>query len=394
MNMETTTFDKLYHSCEANMAAIRAVVPLEPVDGPSGKVFPPTYLQGPYAFESRRVDGQEVRTVLLDSVQSQANRFEELLLAAHTTADIRFPLIEIDFGGGEKLTSLDLPHRVHDAILRDSEFKGKPFRETEIGKGLIAGRMWKATAFYRYAPTALLFGTWDSTGGGGVNSAKVTRCLVSEIVGLHAVDGVRTSSRIDPLGIKRSIEVYKGPAGAWSLDQADAQLDGKLKPGWAKQRPADINHGNIPPTIGPGGVTISEAVQTTVLSLIQLRKLRFPDEGAGSSSERDIAGRAVLAALALYAVLLQWNEGYQLRSRCQLVAKSRPQLWWVGMTAGDVQPLELDLTSAKEIFAKAVEKAGDAGLKWGSDPIVLTPSKSLRRLKDESDKSVAVDEEG
>ncbi len=391
--MEATNFDKLYNSCEADMAAVRAVVPLEPVDGPDGKVFPPTHLQGAYAFENRRLAGQEIRTVLLDSVQSQANRLEELLLSAHRGGDIGFPLIEIDFGSGEKLTSLDLPHRVHDAILRDSELKGKPFRETEIGKSLIAARTWKATAFYRYAPTVLLFGTWDSTGGGGVNSAKVARSLVSEIVGLHAVDGVRTASRIDPLGIKRSIEIYKGPAGAWSLDQADAQQDGKLKPGWAKQRPADINHGNIPPTIGPGGVTISEAVQTTVLSFIQLRKLRFPEDRAGSSPERDVAGRAVLAALALYAVLLQWNEGYQLRSRCQLVPKSRPQLQWVGMTAGDVQPLELDLAFAKEIFAMAVEKAGDAGLKWETDPVILTPSRSLRRLKEESDKSVAAGEE-
>jgi CRISPR-associated protein Csb1 len=391
--METTILEKLYQSCQHGMAAVRAVVPLEPVDGASGKVFPPTYLQGPYAFENRRVDGQEVRTVLLDSVQSQANRLEELLLGAHRRGDIAFPLIEIDFGGGEQLTCLDLPHRVHDAILRDSEIKGKPFRETEIGKSLVGARAWKATAFYRYAPTALLFGTWDSTGGGGVNSAKVARSLVSEIIGLHAVDGVRTSSRIDPLGIKRSIELYKGPAGAWTLDKTDVEKDGKMKPGWAKQRPADINHGNIPPTIGPGGVTISGAVQTTVLSFIQLRKLQFPDGSAGSSPQRDVAGRTVLAALALYAVLLQWNEGYQLRSRCQLVPKSRPQFCWLGMTAGEIEPLELDLPTAKEVFANAVEKAEGAGLRWEVQPMILTPSESLRRLKEESDKRVAVGEE-
>jgi CRISPR-associated protein Csb1 len=391
--METTIAHKLYHSCRSDMAAIRAVVPLQPIDGPGGKVFPPSYLEGPYAFENRRINGLEIRTVLLDSAQSQANRLEELLLASYRRGEIRFPLIEIDFGAGEKLTSLELPHRVHDAILRDSELKGRPFRETEIGKSLIAARIWRGTPFYRYAPTALLFGTWDSTGGGGVNSAKVARSLVSEIVGLHAVDGVRTASRIDPLGIKRAIEIYKGPAGAWSLDKADAEQDGKLKAGWTRQRPADINHGNIPPTIGPGGVTISEAVQTTVLSFIQLRKLRFPQDGAALSPERDVAGRAVLAALALYSVLLQWNDGYQLRSRCQLVPTSHPRLEWVGMTANEVQPFELDLASAREVFAKAVEKAEEAGLTWETDPVVLQPSKNLKRLKEESDRSVAAGEE-
>src|SRR5256885_4461132 len=60
-------------------AALRCRTCLQPDGGDGGKVFPPTYVGGVYAVEDRRIDGRVVRCVLLDSVQSQANRMEEVL---------------------------------------------------------------------------------------------------------------------------------------------------------------------------------------------------------------------------------------------------------------------------------------------------------------------------
>src|SRR6202012_1496254 len=94
------------------------------------------------------------------------------------------------------------PHRVHDAIFRDCQHQGKRFRDSAIGKEMVDARVWNATGMFRLCPTALLFGTWDSQSGEGVNSAKFARALVSEITGFDAVPGKKTSSRIDPLGIK------------------------------------------------------------------------------------------------------------------------------------------------------------------------------------------------
>ena len=68
-----------------------------------------------------------------------------------------------------------------------------------------------------------------------------------------------------------------------------------------------------------GGVTISSALQTIVLSFPQLRRLRFPASNGKASRDRNIAGRVVLAALALHAIALQKSDGYLLRSRSQLV---------------------------------------------------------------------------
>ena len=68
-------------------AALRRVRRLQPAGGVGDKLFPPTYpgeRDGPprHVFERRRIDGHEVWCVLIDSVQSQANRMEEALLAA------------------------------------------------------------------------------------------------------------------------------------------------------------------------------------------------------------------------------------------------------------------------------------------------------------------------
>ena len=79
---------------------------------------------------------------------------------------------------------------------------------------------------------------------------------------------------------------------------ADKDKKGPVKLG-KDGKPSEANHGNVTPTIADrGGVTISKAVQTTVLSLPGLRRLRFPLNGK-SSPKTDDAARTALAALGL-----------------------------------------------------------------------------------------------
>jgi CRISPR-associated protein Csb1 len=57
--------------------------------------------------------------VLVDSVQSQANRLEEALLAALRQGVITMPHVSVDFRGAglagiTEITSLDAPHRVYE----------------------------------------------------------------------------------------------------------------------------------------------------------------------------------------------------------------------------------------------------------------------------------------
>jgi CRISPR-associated protein Csb1 len=78
-------------------AALRRRQRLQPIGGKGDKILPPTYPEerrgaGPrHVYERRRINGAEVWCVLVDSVQSQANRLEEALLAAVRERAIELP---------------------------------------------------------------------------------------------------------------------------------------------------------------------------------------------------------------------------------------------------------------------------------------------------------------
>lgn len=384
----------LLEAAQGGYSALRARITLLPAGGDGDKVAPPTHEGGKYAEEKRFLDGRaDVPTVLLDSVQSQANRLEEVLLNRVRTGELRLPLLQMNIPNREQLTSLSVPHRVHDAIFRDSKLDGARFRDSAIGKEMAAARPWNATAMYRVCPTALLFGTWDSQSNAGVNAAKFARALVSEIVAIDAVVGQRTSSRIDPLGIKAAAgKVYVHKTEQWTLNENQAEQDkGKPKLYGKKGSPAEINHGNIPPGIKDGGVTMREARQVAVLSFVQLRKLRFPLNGQ-TRGEVDAAGRAVLAALGLYALTLQQEEGYQLRSRCHLIPAQPPQFEWLRTVATDAECATISTAAARGALASLVAHAATLGLTWIEEPIVLQPEPKLIALVEKSDASVEPEE--
>jgi len=387
--MSTLTYEQL-HNAVAKDAAIRRRQALQPAGGKGDKIFPPTYpgegRNAPprHVYERRRLNGQDVWCVLIDSVQSQANRLEECLLQAIGDG-VSIPHVVVDFSkakldGITQITSLDAPHRVYDAILRDSLLNGDPFMNSADGKRLARARADDASALLEVSPTALLFGAWHSTGEGGGLGAKFARCLVSEIVGVDVpvedvvvnrrtgeieiqTSGRRTGSRIDPLGVLRKVEVFKGENG-WSTTEAGAGKKAK------RVRPSEINHGNIAPSIQPLGVTCDHAEHSFVLSFAALRRLRF------GGSERDAAGRSLLAALGLAALAEQDARGYALRSRCDLVCEGRAPLELVHPD-GTTETIAIDRGTARALYKQAVETAQRAGFTLSAEPLRLTPQDKL-----------------
>jgi len=372
-------------------AALRRKRVLQPVGGKGDKIYPPTYPeerrgQGPrHVFERRRIDDREAWCVLLDSVQSQANRLEDALLTALREGAIELPYVTVDFGdsglaGLSEITSLDAPHRVYDAILRDSLLDGKPFMKSPLGLRLAEAKPGDATALLEASPSALLFGAWHSTGGGGGLGAKFPRCLVSEIIAIDVpvedgpadprtgevevrTAGRRTGSRIDPLGVLRKVEVFKSPDG-WDVTKEKAGKGAKAA------RPSEINHGNIAPTVQPLGITCDHAEHTAVLSFAGLRRLGF---GGGA---KDVAGRALLAALGIVALVEQDAYGYALRSRCDLVCDGLAPFELVRQD-GTAPRVDIDRTTARTLYAEALTAARDAGLTLPSSPVRLTPQDKL-----------------
>lgn len=386
---EKLSFEVIKSAMAGSAGAFRSVTPLEPAGGPGDKVFPPTYEGGRYAVEQRMWEGAPVDCVLLDSVQSQANRMELALLDAVEAGDLDLPLLEVTFRDVPKplrVTSLEAPHRAADAIFRDSLYREADgtqvdFRHSSRGRILDTADLRNATGLFGLCPTALLFGLWDSTGPRGGLGAKFQRAIVSEMYGIQAVKGTKTSSRIDPLQILLGAgPVYQAQDGGWTLDEASARRDkkGPMKVG-KDGKPSEINHGNVTPTLAEGGFTLSRAFQTTVISLPALRRLRFPlgDDGV-SQPAVNLAGRTVLACLGLYAASLVREQGADLRSRCHLVA-TEPPVWQLLEGAGRVRTFDLDATDALAAVRTAVDEARALGLPW-EGRIALEPSADLHKL--------------
>lgn len=370
-------------------AALRRVRRLQPVGGQGDKIFPPTY-PGPtenspprHVFEKRRVDGEKVWSVLIDSVQSQTNRMEEALLAAARDG-LSLPYVTVDFTGRgleplSQITSLDAPHRVYDAILRDSLLGEELFMESEQGKRLAAAKPADATALLELSPNALLFGAWHSQGEGGALGAKFARAIVSEIMGIDtpvevSVDrrtgerkvqtaGRRTGSRIDPLGISRHVDVFKGKSPSdWDT------IPGRER---KKARPSEILHGNIAPSVGALGITCAYLEHRAVITLAGIRRLYF------GGNDRDTAGRALVAALGLVALAEQDVRGYALRSRCDLVCESVAPLELIHAD-GSVDAIELDRAESRRLYEETYRNAEKVGFDFKS--LTLVPQERLVKI--------------
>ena len=402
--MPKLTFELLLDAVAGDAVALRSRMTLQPAGGEGDKVFPPSYsvdgrADHKYAVEQRQVEGGDrlSTTVLLDSVASQANRAEMALLDGWERGELFFPVPYVDFsddGGAtdyDKLTVLEAPHRLADAIFRDSLLDGTLFRLSAVGRAITDATPRNATDLFRHSPTSLLFGMWDSTGPKGGLGSKFQRAYVSEIVGFDAAVGVKVGSRIDPLQIEKvsaDDRVFNSAdqQEVWTHDPDQAEKDNKAKLVYASRgassgeagQPSKINHGNIPPTIDTqaGGVTVSSARQTTVISLAAIRRLRLK----GFSREAEAAVHTAIAALGVAAIAYQHAMDYDLRSRCLLLPTHPPRLELLRRDGCAAEVMEVDRETSAGILAAASAHAEAAGIGWETGEIRLVPAPKLLEL--------------
>lgn len=394
---ETLDFARLSAAVGGAAAAFRSITILQPIEGEGGKVFPATYAQGRYAVERRRLkneDGaeREVECILLNSVQSEANHAELALLDAIERGRIKLPLIEVDFAEANKsfkkdlpnITSLEAPHRLADAILRDSQLPdGTRFSKSEYAARWGRANLWNATAIFELCPTALVFGMWGSPEKPGGLGAKFERAYISEIVGVDAIQiNQRSGFRVDPLASSKNVPVMRTDDGGFRV--VTEKTKGTL-------RPSEMNHGNIVFESTNGGVRCRFAEQTTVVSLGALRKLRFP-VGGKLEARREDAARTVLAAIGICAGVLASERGTSLRSRCTLRPVA-PRVWELLDKPGEApETFEINGEQAIRLLNDAVAAAKQEGLSWMEKKLVLKPTPELVELVRRSQEVMA--EEG
>jgi CRISPR-associated protein Csb1 len=358
--------------------AIRVQARLVTISG-SRHILPPTYAvkdnnDPTHNLAPPNADGIHP-WVGIDSAASFANRIERRLLEAGLGLD---PLRVRCERGEVTLSTLQLPHRCFDAILRDSELAGTSFRETEIGRALIAASPADASALFRYDPAVLLLGGWESTslrGNERARGQKWPAVVVAEISGTNAIPLWRPGGRIDPLGIVRDGNgvVLAGTRSGKSVtvDDVDYRAEGDVGDGEIQADPSHINHGNIPPTLKPKGVLVDSIQLHGSVSLARLRRYRF-----GGDEARDQAARALLAVLGLLGIHEEMRLGLDLRRDCELVVDSAN---WSLLRPGDEQPLALDAGALESALREAKEEAARRGLSF-AEPVEFTAKANLETL--------------
>lgn len=368
----------------------------EPAGGADARVFPPTYPENevsqpdrrtPYVIEPRLVEGSQVTTVLLDSVQSQANRLEEATEWAAREGRLRLPHLvvehELSTGQQVRISSFTAPHRYADAYFRDALLDGVAFDRTELGKSLRRVTGEDARVLFQREPLSLLLGAWDSHRSGG--RARFPRVYRSEIFGTHPNFGVRAAGRMDPHNITSS----------GMVDRPDSATDGsgewqyvfdKVK---GAVRPSEVGHGNIAPQGAHGGATVADIRRVASLSMAGLARIRFGE----APGEAGHAARVALAALALLLDRMTFSvPALWLRSGCDLVTVSE-QMYWQ-QRGGTLEPFDLDLDQAWSLFDEARERAAEAGLSMSDEIVRLQPGpKNLAKALEHAYVAAAPEEE-
>lgn len=379
------------HQAVQSAAGLRLRLRLQPLYGQGEIVFPCTVAGGKYQISNRRIPGydQSVSCAILDSVQSQANRMEDALLADIRAGNLKLPHLETDFTGIKELekeigtiTCFEAPHRIFDAILRDSvDVNGIHFPFTTEGTAATKANSKNATAIFQVSPASLLFGSWDSTGVSGGLGEKYTRCVVSELVAINTEQAERAGTRVDPLNIAASEDPAKILAKTKDVMWATIAKNRKKF-----EKPSRLNHSSViwPEDSKPvhGGVTCDYIQQSTTISFAALRQLHFL---VGDEDKSNFA-HAVLAAIALHAAALNVERGWHLRSRCDLLLEDGVAAEWetLGSTVNK-ELLSSDVT--RSVLVESIAAAKKAGLPWNDRPIHLKPSPALEKLVVASQKS-------
>ena len=308
---------------------------LLPVSGPGGVFFPPTFANSEPKGEKGSIyvtdDLPEGRSVIVDTVGSQANRMEALFLPPSGPLRDLVPQIELTAQRPEGrppvvVNLLEAGHRAADALARFSDLEPdirNAFRAIEEGRDY--------SPMAHISPLSLVFGVWDSRGFSGART-KVPR-MVTSSVRAHDVTVLHRAAQFVP-ALRRKME--KGEIEQMTESNSENKLS---EDGLAEA-----------PSYGLGGVVSrGPIVREGVLSLVALRNLNGKDVGSTAKLRRYILG---LAMLSLTAPLSP-----EYRSGCILVPDPKTPAE-VELVSRDGSRAPFDLKGVEDFARMAAEDFG------------------------------------
>ncbi|MEO6322783.1 MAG: type I-U CRISPR-associated RAMP protein Csb1/Cas7u [Polaromonas sp.] len=340
-------------------------------------VLPPTYAEIGHLASPVRDDGTH-QYILIESTQSWANRIEELL----DRPEVGVGALSV-LAAGRTLTVNALPHRVFDALLRDSEQAGQPFRTTPLGQSITEARADNATALLQSAPGTLLFGAWDSFAGAKMGAAKWPAALSGQIMGFDALQTQKAGIRMDPMNIaKDAVTGFKSESRAegWTTDESKALKSAKGEP-VPLEKASEIGHGHILATLATKGAWVSRIELRSSLSLTRLRRYHFPVAGT-ITPEADAVARTYLAALGVWLMHTRLMAGLELRAGAELDATQADFLLRTPLQSDTMLTVTAETASAA--LEQALAAAQSAGFHF-AEATEFTASARLEKLIQDSE---------
>jgi CRISPR-associated protein Csb1 len=306
---------------------------LMPVAGRESVIFPPTFAgeqnegEKPDYVIDTTPDGN---VVLLDSVESQANRMEKLFLPPDGPYRDIVPQIKVEVEKGDGSSSfinlIEAPHRIADALVVFSDLKedaGKALLEIEERNNY--------TGVAKISPFSLLFGAWDSRGV-STGRVKIPRSLTSTVRGYNAIR-LRRGYAYTP-----AVRLYMGQD---EMEEKLGKSDGL----------SEVGMNQVPGTVAQGGVIVKgDIVRESVLSFVALRNIR-----AGMDKDEETRGlRRYIASLGLLCLVSPLPAEY--RSGCALIQERGGETFELVFSDGTRLPAILSLSEAQELSTRAARE--------------------------------------
>jgi CRISPR-associated protein Csb1 len=307
---------------------------LLPVEGEGGVIFPPTYADIGYNIDTLS-DGTKVATI--DSVGSQANRMEPMFKAVKSGSPDNplaklVPQIDIAYGNGKTISIMEVGHRLGDAIIRSTkESEGFDLKRAARDAFKLLLDNGDVSAIAKLAPTALVFGVWDSRD----TQAKVPR-IVQSVIRAWDVDVLKRSAQYNPALDYAALEVF-------------SEDDKQKAEGRSESPLAQRGFVHVPATGVLGGVIARGAIQRDItVNLVALRRLNGDQ---GQALRRYILGISLVAAIEPMDAFL--------RQGCLLVPDTTaPSQWTAVGRDGSRTEVELPKTLIEDYASGAAKKFG------------------------------------
>lgn len=380
--MDSLNYETLLAACATGGPSVLTVVTeLAPAAGIHAAVAPARYVDGrnpTYAFETRYVEGQASHAVLIDSKASQLNRSEEAIVTAIRDGDgplAETPRIVVHYPQ-RSVSCLELPHRAFDGHVRAGTVDGEAVTRHPVYRAARDVTPLDVRHLAELSGASPVLGVWDSTRRS--NQVRFRSALVGEIIGVLAdqspeglkiakrggarKDDVAPSVRLSGEDMEALLAAQEDELSPKTIDEIRKDIKmGKIKP-------SRLGLGSVPPSLSsPGLVACRRIIRSQVLSFAALRQLRFGSDAAGN-----VAGRALLAALAL-AGLARSNRELLLRANCDLVEAGEPIVTLDARYGRTESLANLEPALMDALLQQAIDGARLAiGLRWEGQVFEVT----------------------